>query len=379
MTIDPADKEESQGVIDDPDDMVDDPEGHVGHPLARTRSVDARKVETAPGQTVDLAIYEIGQESSTEGRDIPGHHVDNPGGDTTSIELTAPGGDHTDTTVELASIMGTQMKSGSDPHIHDDAQCEDVRDVSKKLRNASKRIELTESGCEALAWSDTQRVQEGPEDDRNSHYVDANVFIKGVWDREKILEDTEYDGVHPRIDGNERVVKTNALHRVIGPGDPEGKQEVMGHVERDWRCRIHADTIHSNGRRGGNDGATSGTRRDSKRVETDALAAYHAGQHEQRRDTTNNVPGPSIPPPNCHRRSCNHLNHRVGEDDSNHDLEESVWPDGLTKSLDHVEAKSGKSDVMYMLYMDYRRCRRDPRVRYAKTAAPESIESTTHT
>ncbi|KAF8432095.1 hypothetical protein L210DRAFT_3650568 [Boletus edulis BED1] len=252
MTIDPADKEESQGVIDDPDDMVDDPEGHVGHPLARTHSVDARKVETAPGQTVDLAIYEIGQESSTEGRDVPGHHVDNPGGDTTSIELTAPGGDHTDTTVELASIMGTQMKSGSDPHIHDDAQCEDVRDVSKKLRNASKQ--LTESGCEALAWSDTQRVQEGPEDDRNSHDVDANVscqdraleaieasrgsrrFIKGVWDREKILEDTEYDGVHPRIDGNERVVKTNALHRVIGPGDSEGKQEVMGHVERDWRC-----------------------------------------------------------------------------------------------------------------------------------------------
>ena len=44
------------------------------------------------------------------------------------------------------------------------------------------------------------------------------------------------------------------------------------------------------------DGATSGTCRDLKRVETDPLAIEKEGQHERRKRTTNNIPRPSTPP-----------------------------------------------------------------------------------
>ncbi|KAG6371161.1 hypothetical protein JVT61DRAFT_9939 [Boletus reticuloceps] len=108
MIINPADEEELQGVIETWWMTF------VGHPLACTCSINARKIKTASGQTFKLVIYEIGQESSMEGQDVPGHHVDNPGSDTTSVELaeslneqTAPGGDHTDMMVKLASTMGT--------------------------------------------------------------------------------------------------------------------------------------------------------------------------------------------------------------------------------------------------------------------------------
>ena len=51
-----------------------------------------------------------------------------------------------------------------------------------------------------------------------------------------------------------------------------------------------------------------GRHNESTRVKTEALTACQANQHEQRRDTTSDVPGPSIPPPNHHIRHCAHPN-----------------------------------------------------------------------
>ena len=53
------------------------------------------------------------------------------------------------------------------------------------------------------------------------------------------------------------------------------------------------------------DGATSGARRDSKRVETRPLAGVEIGQHERRNNMKAHVPEPSIPLPNDPKRPTN--------------------------------------------------------------------------
>ncbi|KAG6372390.1 hypothetical protein JVT61DRAFT_7860 [Boletus reticuloceps] len=52
--IETTDKEELQGIIDNPDDTVNDPSERIGHLLACMHSTDAQKVDTAPGQIVEL-------------------------------------------------------------------------------------------------------------------------------------------------------------------------------------------------------------------------------------------------------------------------------------------------------------------------------------
>ena len=48
----------------------------------------------------------------------------------------------------------------------------------------------------------------------------------------------------------------------------------MGDIECNWRCQNNVDGVRYDGGWWGMDGATSAARRDSKQVETDALAEY---------------------------------------------------------------------------------------------------------
>ena len=66
--------------------------------------------------------------------------------------------------------------------------------------------------------------------------------------------------------------------------------------------------------------------------------------------------------------------HRADEDNSNHNLEESVTPGGPTRPHGRVEAESGESDTVHMLHMDQRWRGSDTEPQNAKTKALESIE-----
>ncbi|KAF8432353.1 hypothetical protein L210DRAFT_985801 [Boletus edulis BED1] len=130
LMIDPADEEGSKGVIDDPNDMVHTPSGCVGQRKAQTSDPRAGEVETMPGQTIKSATYEKGQESSKEAQDVPGHPVDDPGGDTASVdpapssnEQTAPE-DRADATVEPGNTTGMRIESEDVDYAPDGTQCE---------------------------------------------------------------------------------------------------------------------------------------------------------------------------------------------------------------------------------------------------------------
>ena len=82
----------------------------------------------------------------------------------------------------------------------------------------------------------------------------------------------------------------------------------MGDVEDDWDHRNVVNGGECDGNEGGKDGATSAPRRDSKRVETDVLAGYQAGQHEQPQHTTSDIPRPSTPLPDHHKQPHTHPN-----------------------------------------------------------------------
>ncbi|KAF8122138.1 hypothetical protein EV363DRAFT_1361394 [Boletus edulis] len=83
-----------------------------------------------PGQTIESATYEKGQDTPTEGQDAPGHHVDDPGGNTASVkpaessnEQTTPQ-DCVDATVEPSNTTGTRIESEDIDYAPDEAQCE---------------------------------------------------------------------------------------------------------------------------------------------------------------------------------------------------------------------------------------------------------------
>ena len=173
-----------------------------------------------------------------------------------------------------------------------------------------------ELGGETAALGDHQDHQGCPEDDGKRRDGDTNApcqdtvpgdprgqpeasgDVEGVRDRRKVVDDADYNGIGPRNDGDEHGVETDALRRDKGPGDPESEHEAMGDVERDRRRRNGVEGVGHDGGRWGMDGATSAARRDSKRVETDALAGFKASQHGQYERATDHVPGPSNPPPN---------------------------------------------------------------------------------
>ena len=81
-----------------------------------------------------------------------------------------------------------------------------------------------------------------------------------------------------------------------------GEPEELRGVASNWRRWNHGEGVGYDGKGCRMDGATSGARRDSKRVETDPLAIEQEGQHKRRKRTTSDVPRPSTPPPIHPRR-----------------------------------------------------------------------------
>jgi hypothetical protein len=126
--------------------------------------------------------------------------------------------------------------------------------------------------------------------------------VEGDSDRGTVVDSAEHDGMCPSSRRNEREDKTNAPHQRNSPEGHLGEPEVSRGVEGVRDRESVVDSAEYDGRRGGKHGATSGARRDSKRVETTLLAGDEPGQHGKRKRERTDVPGPSRPP-TSHPRS----------------------------------------------------------------------------
>jgi hypothetical protein len=93
-----------------------------------------------------------------------------------------------------------------------------------------------------------------------------------------------------------------AHRRGKGPERQEGEQDESRGVEGAGFDGNIVDGVKYNGRRGRKDGATSGARCDSKQVKTRPLAGYKKSQRQQYERMMGDVPRPSHPIPNQHRR-----------------------------------------------------------------------------
>ena len=196
--------------------------------------------------------------------------------------------------------------------------------------------------------------------------------VEGKPDRAKVLEGAGYDGIRHRTEGNERGIDTNALRRVRGPGGHSGEEVESGEVGGERERQSDGDGVGCDGRRCRMDRATSGTRRDSIRVETQPLAEVEMDQHGQRHHTTEYTPRPSIPPPRYARSlsACvdpprRRLKSRPRSISTSR---------GPTRSHGCIEVGSGKSDASDMSYTARRWYRSDTESRNAKTRLLEPIE-----
>ena len=129
--------------------------------------------------------------------------------------------------------------------------------------------------------------------------------VKVDRDRRKVLEGAGYDGRCPRTEENQRDVETNAQCRARGSGGQIGEEVEPEDVEGDWERQSDGDGVAYDGRRCRMDGATSGARGDSKRVDTRSLAEVRSSQQERRQRTMAHVPEPSTPLPNDPKRPTN--------------------------------------------------------------------------
>ena len=76
-----------------------------------------------------------------------------------------------------------------------------------------------------------------------------------------------------------------------------GERVESGDIDDDLRRQSDGDGVDTDGKGCRTGGATSGARRESKRLETRPLAEVEMDQHGQRHHTTEYTPRPSIPPP----------------------------------------------------------------------------------
>ena len=129
--------------------------------------------------------------------------------------------------------------------------------------------------------------------------------VKDIWDCKNVVDGDKIDRIAPRNEENELAVEMNTQHQDREPGSQEDDWIELESVERDWSSENDVEGTGYNGRWCRKGGATSATHCDSKRIE---MAGYQTSQHEQCRDTTNDVPGSSISLPNHHRQPCAHLN-----------------------------------------------------------------------
>ena len=127
-------------------------------------------------------------------------------------------------------------------------------------------------------------------------------------DCQKVVDNADYNRIHPRSTGNEHVIEMKALHQNRWPGGAEGNQVELEHVKHDLEHKNDADGIAYDGKGCQMDGAMSTAHHNLKQVETDALATYQADQHEQHQCMTSDVPEPSKPPPINHRTPHTHPN-----------------------------------------------------------------------
>ncbi|KAF8131681.1 hypothetical protein EV363DRAFT_1296447 [Boletus edulis] len=257
-----------------------------------------------------------------------------------------PTGDNADTTGpfrrhEDVMDMPSELRKASE---HEREHSE-----TREQKNSPKRasVELTEPGCEAVVQGGYQRIQEGPRTVRNERVDRTNAsnrdtrpgghmgprgvtrVVEGDSGRGNVVEGGAHNGIDPRSHGNERVIETRALRRGRRPGGLIEVQEARRDIERELKRGIDADGVQMDGNGDGTGAATSAAHRDSKRVETDALAEYQANQHGKPKRTKTDVPEASKPPSNHLRRSTDHANppRRRGQLKSN---PRSVNTTGLT-------------------------------------------------
>ena len=93
-----------------------------------------------------------------------------------------------------------------------------------------------------------------------------------------IVEDVEYNEIGPSSNWNERVDEMNAPRRKNRPGGHMVEPEALKGVEGDRRCESDGKRILIHGKWSRKDGATSDTRRESKRLETRSLAEDESSQ-----------------------------------------------------------------------------------------------------
>ena len=125
--------------------------------------------------------------------------------------------------------------------------------------------------------------------------------VEGDPDRTKVVEGARYNGKRPKSIRDARDVETNALRQDRGPGGHLDQTVELGGISAEQERRSDGDDVETDETGCRMDGATSGARRDSKRVETRPLAGVKANQHEQRKRGTAHVPQPSTPPPSYSR------------------------------------------------------------------------------
>ena len=132
--------------------------------------------------------------------------------------------------------------------------------------------------------------------------------VEVVRDRKSIVDGAGYDRIRPVGNRNERGGDAKTPSRDRGPGGHRGKQGESGDVDGDRERQSDGERDEMDGRRGGMDGATSGARCESKRLETRPLAEDETDQHGQRKRTTGDAPRPSTQPTKRPRRPTDHPN-----------------------------------------------------------------------
>ena len=131
---------------------------------------------------------------------------------------------------------------------------------------------------------------------------------EGDSDCASAIDRAELDGIGPGSDRDEHVGDTNPPCRDRGLGGRLGEQGDPGDVEDDRERQSDGNGVETDGIQCRMDGATSGPRCDSTRVETDQLAEDEPSQCHWYKYNTMDVPRPSAAPTDDHRLPTNHPN-----------------------------------------------------------------------
>lgn len=134
----------------------------------------------------------------------------------------------------------------------------------------------------------------------------------------------------------------------------QGTREELGGDEddREPECLSDGDGVRRGGIRDGKDGATSGARHDSKRVDTQSLAENMARLHERYKRKTSGVPEPPALSSNDHRQPIKPVDPLRRRGSSRRNLEISVGQNGHTKSNGRVRTISSESQLSDAMYME---------------------------